>query len=201
MLLCSLAGCSTTISKWHTEGPPDQKVQVKNVEYYGNNHNFKNSQIGIAEPVILSFSSTGIKVRQTPLKSLPGPILRIPGAHVSYFSPDLNQKIQNAVSINADPTTLNHELWQTIKSKYPSLTHVSVTLFNVAESYKLSQESHHLPYMWSSSIVCRTIIVDLMTLNAVAEWKQEISDRSTWTDSCSAPEQLARYLVPIVGIK
>ena len=197
LLLILLVGCATAKSKWRSEGPPNQTVQIKEVEYIGKNNDFTNAQIGIANSVIGSFTTVGPTDRDTPLKHLPAPSLRIKGAQISHFSQDINIKIQEAININADPTTISHETWQVIKSKYPSLTHLAVTIFDVYEKYKLSEEAHNLPYIWSSTVVCRTIIIDLNTLNAIAEWRQEFADRSTWTDACAAPEELIRYLVQV----
>ena len=195
--LLALAGCAIASSSWHSEGPPNQQVQVKKIEYIGGEYNFSKAQIGIADPVIVSFTTSGPSERDGVIKRLPPPTLRLQGAKQRAFQADINKKIQKALNVNADPTSLNHELWQSIKSKYPSLTHMAVTLFDVAETYKISEEAHHLPYMWSSSVVCRTIIIELNSLNVVAEWRQELADRSTWTDACASPEELVRYLVPV----
>ena len=172
-------------------------MQVKQVEYRGIDYNFQGTHIAVAESVIVSFSTSGPTERKGPLTTLPAPSLRLTGAQVSYLDRQLNEKVQEALNINADPTTINNELWQVIKSTYPTLTHIAVTTFNVAETYKISEEAHHLPYMWSSSIVCRTMIVDLKTRAVVSEWRQEVADRSTWTDACSAPEELATHLAPV----
>lgn len=192
-----LSACSTTSSQWRMEGPPNQKVMVKTVESWGSDYDFSIAHIGVADPAIVSFTTSGPSERTQPLTKLPGPSIRLKVKQLSYLNRELNVQVQEALNINADPTTMNNQLWQAIRAKYPSLTHLAVTLFNVAETYKISEEWHHLPYMWSSSIVCRTMIVDLNTRTLIAEWRQDVRDRSTWTDACSAPEELAHYLVPI----
>lgn len=196
-LVLANGSCTSAPIKWHSEGPPNQKVQVKEIEVTGTNFNYQGTQIAISDPVIVSFTTVGPTEKRSPLRTLPAPAIRLRGAQLSYLSPEINRTIQDALNVNADPTTMRNEVWQTIKGKYPSLTHLVVTIFNASEEWKISQEAHRLPYIWSSSIIARTIIVDLNTRTMVSEWRQEIADRSTWTDACSSPEELARYLVPV----
>lgn len=200
MFCLMLAACSTTSSKWRMEGPPNQKVMVKAMESWGGDYDFSSAHIGVADPVIASFTASGPSERKQPLTKLPGPSIRLKVKELSYLNRELNIQVQEALNINADPTTISNELWQAIRAKYPSLTHLAVTLFNVAETYKISEEWHHLAYMWSSSIVCRTMIVDLNKRSIIAEWRQDVRDRSTWTDACSAPEELAHYLEPVTHV-
>ncbi len=192
-----VTGCASGSSVWRSEGPPNQKVQVKQIEFIGVVHDLSGRHVGIADPVIVSFSTSGPTERRKPLAKLPAPTLRLRNVQVSYLNPELNKTLQDALNINADPTTLQNEVWQVVKAKYPYLNYLAITLFDVSETYKISEEAHHLPYMWSSSIVCRTIIVDLNTRQVISEWKQHVVDRSTWTDACASPEELARYLVPV----
>lgn len=188
-------------SKWHAEGPPSQKVQVKDIEMWGSDVSYRGAQIGVSDPIIASFSTIGPTERRTLVRTLPPPPLRLAGAQLSYLSPEINREIQAALNVNADPTTMHNEVWQVIKGKYPSLTHLIVTVFNASEEWKFSQEAHHLPYIWSSAIVVRTVVVDLRTRATISEWRQEVADRSTWTDACSSPEELARYLLPVTTVK
>lgn len=197
VLVLVTGSCMSAPSSWRSEGPPDQKVQVKEIEVAGGDHNFQGAQVAISDTVLVSFSTVGPTERRAPLRTLPTPALRLAGAQLTYLNPEINGNIQEALNINADPTTMHNEVWQTIKAKYPSLTHLAVTVFNASEEWKLSQEEHGRPYIWSSSIIARTVIVDLRTRTTVSEWRQEVADRSTWTDACSSPEELARYLVPV----
>lgn len=197
VLVSVAGGCMSAPSMWRSEGPPNQEVQVKEIEVAGGDRNFQGAQVAISDPALVSFSTVGPTERRTPLRTLPAPVLRLAGAQLTYLSPEINRKIQEALNINADPTTMSNEVWQTIKAKYPSLTHLATTVFNASEEWKLSQEEGHGPYIWSSSIIARTVVVDLRTRTTVSEWRQEVADRSTWTDACSSPEELARYLVPV----
>ncbi len=201
LLVLSTAACalpSSGVSKWHTEGPPNQQVQVREVESMGGVES-AGANIGIADSVITSFATSGPSERRAPLKALPAPAIRLSGAQVTYLNSEISKTLGIARSINADVARIGSAAWLSIKEKYPQLTHVAITLFDVSETYKISQEPHHLPYMWSSSIVARTVLVDLNTRLVVAEWRQEVADRSTWTDACSSPEELSRYLAPVEG--
>lgn len=201
LMIIAVSGCTSIPSKWHAEGPPNQQVQVKAIETVGTEFSYRDAHVGVSDPIIVSFSTVGPSEREMLPKSLSAPSLRLAGAQLSYLNPDINRTIQDAININADPTTMSNEVWNRIKDQYPALTHLALTAFNVSEEWKLSQEAHRLPYRWSASIVARTVIVDLRTLTVVSEWRQEVADRSTWTDACTTPEEMARYLVPVQTAK
>lgn len=199
--LLIIGGYSSASAKWRTEGPPNQTVQVKDIESTGADFNYQNINIGVSKPVIASFTSIGLTERKALLKTLPAPSLRLTGSHLTYLTPEIDTAIQAALNGNADPVSMDNTIWLNIKAKYPTITHFAITVFEVHEEWKISQEAHHLPYIWSSSIVAKTMIIDLNTRTVVSEWRQEVADRSTWTDACSSPEELARYLVSVQSAK
>jgi hypothetical protein len=187
--------------KWSNIQQNAPMLVMKDIEGYGLDYNYTGKNIGLSDNVIASFNSIGPSERKTPLNSIQGPIIRLKGSSIYPLDKETNELLMKAIKINADPSSIDLHLWQKIKEKYPSLTYIATTIFQISEEWKLSSEAHRLPYLWSSYIVARTLIIDINTRQITSEWRQEIQDRSTWERSTEVPERLAFYLKPIESIQ
>jgi hypothetical protein len=172
-------------------------LQIKNIDGYGMAYDYTGKNIGITESIVASFSSIGPSQRKTMPATLQGPLIRLRGASLSPLDAGTNELIAKAIKINAEPSMIDSHLWQKIKEKYPSMTHVITTIFQVAEEWRISGDGSGIPYLWSSYVLARTVVIDINTRQIVSEWRQEVQDRSTWTRAPEAPERLVFYLKPV----
>lgn len=194
----SVSACALDSShgKWSAIKPNAEMLIMKDVDGYGTEYNYSGKSIGLAENIIASFNSIGPIERKAP-SAIQGPIIRLSGSSVYPLDKETNELLSSAIKINADPSTIDSSLLQRIKEKYPSLSHIATTIFQISEEWKISSESHRLPYLWSSYIIARTLIIDINTRQISSEWRQEVQDRSTWERAPEVPERLAFYLKPI----
>ncbi len=194
-----LFACATTSGpgSWQTIKENAQMLQIKNIDGYGMDYDYTGENIGLADSIVASFSSIGPTQRKTVPTTMQGPLIRLRGASLSPLDTVTNELIAKAIKINAEPSMIDSRLWQRIKEKYPSMTHVITTIFQVAEEWRISGDSTRIPYLWSSYVIARTVVIDINTRQIVSEWRQEVQDRSTWTRAPEAPERLVYYFKPV----
>lgn len=194
-----LFSCASTNgpSSWQPVKENAKMLQIKNIDGNGMAYDYAGKNIGLADSIISSFSSSGPSERKTVPKTLQGPLIRLRGASLSPLDTETNELLAKAMKINAEPSMIDSQLWQKIKDKYPSLTHVMTAIFNVDEEWRISGDGSGIPYLWSSYVIARTIVIDINTRQIVSEWRQEVQDRSTWERAPESPERLVFYLKPI----
>lgn len=194
-----LSACASGLSSsgWQKVRPNAEMLVIKELDGYGMGLDYSGKNIGLADSVVASFNSIGPTQRQASPSSMQGPIIRLRGATITPLDAATNGQVAKALRINAEPSMVGAPLWQMIKNKYPSMTHVAMTIYNIAEEWRISGDSSRIPYLWSSYVISRTLVVDLNTRQTVSEWRQEVQDRSTWTRAPEAPERLVFYLRPI----
>ena len=196
LIAISVSACTSNINS--TKGtnikPNAEMLQIKDIEGYGMETDYSGKNIGLAEPVIAAFNSIGPSNRIKTITAIQAPIMRLRGATATPLDKETNDLIGNAIKINADSSMIDSSVWSEIRNKYPSLTHIATTIFQISEEWKDSSEGH---YLWSSYIVARTIVIDINTRQIISEWRQEVQDRSTWERAPESPERLAFYLKPI----
>ena len=188
-------------SNWHDVKENAKMLKIKNVDGYGMDYDYTGKNIGITDSIVASFSSIGPSQRKTIPTTLQGPLIRLRGASLSPLDAGTNELIARAIKINAEPSMIDSHLWQKIKNKYPSMTHVITTIFQVAEEWRISGDNTRIPYLWSSYVIARTDVIDLNTRQIVSEWRQEVQDRSTWERAPEAPERLVYYLKPVETVQ
>jgi hypothetical protein len=196
-ILISACASSSSVSDWHSIRSNAEMLQIKDVDGSHMGYNYKGKTIGLADSIVVAFSSIGPTQRRAALTTLQGPLIRLHGASLFPLDAETNKSIAKAVKVNAEPSMIDSHLWQDIKDKHPSMTHVMTTIFQVAEEWRISGDGSGIPYLWSSYVIARTIVVEITTRQIVSEWRQEIQDRSTQARAPEAPERLVFYLKPV----
>jgi len=200
LLMCSCAS-SSSVSDWHSIRSNAEMLQIKDIDGSGMGYNYTDKTIGLADSTVVAFSSIGPTQRRADLTKLQGPLVRLRGASLFPLDAETNKSIAKAIKVNAEPSMIDSHLWQDIKEKHPAMTHVMTTIFQVAEEWRISGDGSGIPYLWSSYVIARTIVIDINTRQIVSEWRQEIQDRSTWARAPEAPERLVFYLKPVEALQ
>jgi hypothetical protein len=126
-------------------------------------------------------------------------MIRLRGAANSSLNNEMNHLIVNAIKENVMSSRIESAAFDKIKNEYPSLTHVATTIFQASEEWKNSSNGY---YLWSSSLIARTIIIDIKTRQITSEWRQIIQDKTIPNKRTpDKPEELAVHLKPIESIQ
>ena len=200
-MLISSCASSNSVSDWHSIRSDVEMLQIKDIDGSGMGYNYSGKTIGLADSIVAAFSSIGPTQRRAALTTLQGPLIRLRGASLFPLDVETNQPIAKAIKVNAEPSMIDSHLWQDIKDKHPSMTHVMTTIFQVAEEWRISGDGTGIPYLWSSYVIARTVVIDINTRQIVSEWRQEIQDRSTRARAPEAPERLVFYLKPVENLQ